>query len=28
VPEILKQAKKLGGYDYGETGKLIFRGDN
>ena len=28
VPEILKQAKKLGGYDYGETGKLICGGDN
>ena len=28
VSEILKQAKKLGGYDYGETGKLICGGDN
>ena len=28
VPEILKQAKKFGGYDYGETGKLISGGDN
>jgi len=28
VPEILQQAKKLGGYDYGETGKLICGEDN
>ena len=28
VPEILQQAKKLGGYDCGETGKLICGGDN
>ena len=28
VPEILKQDNKLGGYDFGETGKLFCGGDN